>query len=546
MLFAIFVIVAFSSVAISVGDDGDGIIDSEDNCIDDFNPNQTDTDKDGYGNFCDGDFNNDGIVEFPDNETMGNFFYTNNPETDLNGDLTTDFLDLGRLTFLWGKEPGPSGLGCAGSQEAMDGTIPCLLVISEEPPETNLTIEDNCVDNENPSQIDTDKDGYGNFCDGDFDNDGIVGESDLDTFAKFFFTDFLETDLNGDLTTDFLDLGRFAFIYGTEPGPSSLSCAGTSSAMDGTIPCLARNVQMPFETTMNNEDPDVIKTKEGIIYLVWYSDRSGNSEIWIKNSTDAVSWSEPKKITDSLYPKFYSSISQSPNGDGHLTWFESGPVGTSIWYSSSSDFNNWSQAINLTSSDSVNWAPNIFADKEGKLYLYWASDSSGNKEIYVRTLDFGGSIWSEPVQITNHSSNDDFPYVIENSDGGFSMVWSRYEGENWVNGPSLRVIYATSDDGINWNEDGGVPKTPSVIDTYPMLYEHGGLVFVSWTTTRFDIYGDIVSAPISDLSDMLRINENPYPDYFGKVLSLGEERLVVWVTDIEADGQERDIFSRII
>lgn len=38
--------------------------------------------------------------------------------------------------------------------------------------------KDNCVSTANPAQDDTDGDDCGNVCDGDFDQDGIVGNSD--------------------------------------------------------------------------------------------------------------------------------------------------------------------------------------------------------------------------------------------------------------------------------------------------------------------------------------------------------------------------------
>jgi hypothetical protein len=38
---------------------------------------------------------------------------------------------------------------------------------------------DNCPHVSNPAQIDTDSDGYGNYCDCDFDNNGACGMSDF-------------------------------------------------------------------------------------------------------------------------------------------------------------------------------------------------------------------------------------------------------------------------------------------------------------------------------------------------------------------------------
>jgi hypothetical protein len=45
---------------------------------------------------------------------------------------------------------------------------------------------DNCQRVPNPSQLDADKDGYGNGCDGDLNNDSIVNSLDLALFKKLF------------------------------------------------------------------------------------------------------------------------------------------------------------------------------------------------------------------------------------------------------------------------------------------------------------------------------------------------------------------------
>ena len=47
-------------------DDGDGIPDYSDNCPNDYNPSQTDTDNDGYGDACDPDDDNDGYLDTED------------------------------------------------------------------------------------------------------------------------------------------------------------------------------------------------------------------------------------------------------------------------------------------------------------------------------------------------------------------------------------------------------------------------------------------------------------------------------------------------
>jgi uncharacterized protein (TIGR03790 family) len=103
--------------------DGDGIVDGEDNCTHIPNPRQRDTDSDGYGNRCDADINNDGLVStswgstYPLGErgdlewiglTVHSEIYDENH--DLNGDGQVDAVDLSIAQLGLYQAPGPSGL----------------------------------------------------------------------------------------------------------------------------------------------------------------------------------------------------------------------------------------------------------------------------------------------------------------------------------------------------------------------------------------------------------------------------------------------------
>lgn len=91
--------------------DGDGITDNNDNCTAVANPDQRDTDADGYGNVCDADFNADCAINLLDVAVMKNhFFAAGDLDTDLDGDGNTNFIDLGILKALVFGPPGPSGI----------------------------------------------------------------------------------------------------------------------------------------------------------------------------------------------------------------------------------------------------------------------------------------------------------------------------------------------------------------------------------------------------------------------------------------------------
>jgi hypothetical protein len=74
----------------------------------------------------------------------------------------------------------------------------------------------------NRDQLDSDGDGYGNACDADLNNDGIVNSVDLALFrAKFGSSGRGQTDLNGDGVTNAVDLAIFRRLFAGRPGPSA-------------------------------------------------------------------------------------------------------------------------------------------------------------------------------------------------------------------------------------------------------------------------------------------------------------------------------------
>ncbi len=97
-----------------VDTDIDGVVDSMDNCLDANypNPGQDDTDADGCGNLCDADYDNNGIVGFPDFGQFVAAFGTGDMEKCHNEPISgcvVGFPDFGSFVAMFGSPPGPSG-----------------------------------------------------------------------------------------------------------------------------------------------------------------------------------------------------------------------------------------------------------------------------------------------------------------------------------------------------------------------------------------------------------------------------------------------------
>jgi hypothetical protein len=113
---------------------------------------------------------------------------------------------------------------------------PCAENPGDTDSDTVCDALDTCINISNAGGCDTDSDGYGNRCDGDFDNNGQVNSTD---FTEYFIPSFIaaadlgfgtDMDCNGQSNSSDFSTYFIPQFIGALPGPSGLSCAGT-------VPC---------------------------------------------------------------------------------------------------------------------------------------------------------------------------------------------------------------------------------------------------------------------------------------------------------------------
>lgn len=305
-----------------------------------------------------------------------------------------------------------------------------------------------------------------------------------------------------------------------------------------------------------DEDPTVLVAQDGKLYVAWFSDRSGNPDLWLIHSKNGKGWSDPIRVTDHAWSDFYPTLIQDAAGTFHLTWFRVTPAPDfffHVWHNRSADGVTWDTASEVQVTDGVvaDFVPRIVEETPGTLAVYFSSQQRNGfntRDIYVVRSTDGGDSWSAPANVSavNHVTvMDDFPYVGPIVGGGLAMVWSRYDddGMAWNVTPTSDILYSTSADGTDWaaptaiTDDDAVPNA----DVIPSLYlsGKGDETFVTWTSTgpSGDSRGDIVDLPLADAAAYptgvaLRTDAADVADYSGLIVPVNRRRyLLVWTTD---------------
>jgi gliding motility-associated-like protein len=189
--------------------DGDGILDTSDNCPLTSNADQLDTDADGIGDLCDNDVDGDGYSDTDEIACGSDPLLVSSKPLDTDNDGIANCIDTD-----------DDNDGFSDTDETTCGSDP--LLASSKPLDTDSDGTPNCIDtdDDNDSYLDendafpldetewtdTDSDGIGNNADTDDDNDGQSDEEELfcGTEPLNASSMSLDTDLDG--ITDCYDL----------------------------------------------------------------------------------------------------------------------------------------------------------------------------------------------------------------------------------------------------------------------------------------------------------------------------------------------------
>lgn len=220
-----------------------------------------------------------------------------------------------------------------------------------------------------------------------------------------------------------------------------------------------------FASPGKDEDPSVLRAKDGRMFVAWFSERSGNADIWVTATRNGSEWLTPVRVTTSPDGDFAPSLYQDDAGVFHLVWFRWFALFRgSIWYNHSKDGLAWDPAneVQVTLDPGVDdWVPTITGRPDGSLLVYFvsavrsaASDQTNNMYLARRLPD--QMRWEPPVlveKVSSPTAHDHLPSVARTGDL-VSLVWTRSDVSQpipWLS-PRSELMFASSPDGLSWGE----------------------------------------------------------------------------------------------
>jgi len=217
----------------------------------------------------------------------------------------------------------------------------------------------------------------------------------------------------------------------------------------------------------------------------------------------------------------------------------------------------WSPETPLTTNPAFDWNPcsgQILQAANRTIWIVWASNRTGNYDIFYKISSDGGATWSNDMQLTTYQYGDDYPSIMQTANGSIWVVWARE-----IRTPVCHwdLYYKTSSNGgAAWSNEKPLTTDPN-FDFRPSITQTAdGTIWVVWHSDRIWVWDpeENKSIPQDDIfyktssdggatwSNDKRLTTDPKDDGTPSITQTNDGKIwVTWSSD-RYDG--RDIFYK--
>ena len=208
------------------------------------------------------------------------------------------------------------------------------------------------------------------------------------------------------------------------------------------------------------------------VHVVWYDDRTGNSRIYYKRSTDGgLNWEAEIRLSDDSASKEHPAIAVSGTHI-YVVWHDSRNSGLNIYFKHSTDGGaTWGPDMQLTTAGSDAHAS--IAASESHIHVVWGDNRAGHAEIYTRRSTDFGTTWDEERRLSDLPYDSWVPTVaVSGNDVYAAWVDTRDDNEE-------EYLKRSTDGGRSWGPD--TRMTHNAANSWaPSIAVSGRTVHFAW------------------------------------------------------------------
>jgi len=292
--------------------------------------------------------------------------------------------------------------------------------------------------------------------------------------------------------------------------------------------------------TWNNEidsNPSIAQAGDGKVWVAWHSYRTGNADIFYKvyDSSKVHPWSSEKNLTEDTNADISPSIMQANDGKIWVVWSTNRTGNYEIYCKNSSDNGaTWSQEQNLTANPKEDECSSIMQTADGTVWLAWSANRTGNFDIYCKNSSDNGATWSTDKFLNYPTTNDQDPSIAQDVYGNIWFVWVR----NVIGTETSNIWYKKYDAASNtW---GGTTQVTTdsgdIFNLHPsVMSANDGKIWVVWDSDKVggqaDIYYQTRSPPLFSATQIIRLTSNTEDDIMPSIMHAADGTLwTIWAT----------------
>ncbi|MHA1264712.1 MAG: hypothetical protein ACTSRS_05675, partial [Candidatus Helarchaeota archaeon] len=307
----------------------------------------------------------------------------------------------------------------------------------------------------------------------------------------FNLTSNVLTDFGPRIVLDSNDLIHSTWIRNSST-TYEIMYGNNSNTHSNSFQSIFSSTGMLYLLDMEIDSSDIIHLcwmeQSGLNYYVYYTDNSGGS------FRPAIQI--PGGVGD-IY--FMASIAVDASGTVHMVlsgmnWILNQ---TGLYYTDNSVGSFSAPTPLYTDASNLYYYPEIVVDSRGITHLFWASDSTGNLELYYSN-NTGAVFTPTPIQLTSNFYDDILPIAELNSSDTIHLVWQAHPSSVW------EIMYTTIT-GNNISSIVNVTKNPIYSDFYPNLA-------IDEATTPNSVYIAWIGAAQGQLHPLITDNRKGYFD----------------------------------